>query len=149
MTTIERMLEAMFSFGSAPRPPAELQSVVSSSVEWSDVKYLVGEWESSVVSWKSVCEEKTRRLVWNGRQIGTQLVELTVDKSSAQQLWQEELSAGRWRISLGRSRFQETASGDCNRLRTLVCVCQWSVKCSSEWCTYVVNKSNIQSIPRL
>jgi hypothetical protein len=28
-----------------------------------------------VVSWKSACEEKTRRLVWNGRQPGTQLVE--------------------------------------------------------------------------
>jgi hypothetical protein len=27
-------------------------------------------------------------------------------------------------------RCQETISGDCNRLRTLVCVCQWSVKCS-------------------
>jgi hypothetical protein len=26
-------------------------------------------------SWKSVCEEKTRRLVWNGCQPGTQLVE--------------------------------------------------------------------------
>jgi hypothetical protein len=30
---------------------------------------------------------------------------------------------GSWRISLCRSRCQETASGDCNRLRTLVCVC--------------------------
>jgi hypothetical protein len=27
----------------------------------------------------SACEEKTRRLVWNGRQPGTQLVELSVD----------------------------------------------------------------------
>jgi hypothetical protein len=30
----------------------ELQRVVSSSAEWSDVKYLAGEWESSVVSWQ-------------------------------------------------------------------------------------------------
>jgi hypothetical protein len=29
---------------------------------------------------------------------------------------------------------QETASGGCNTLRTLVCVCLWFVKCSSEWC---------------
>jgi hypothetical protein len=47
-----------------------------------------------------------------------------------------------WSISLGRSRCQETASGNCNRLRTLVCVCQWSVKCSFEECIQVVNKSN-------
>jgi hypothetical protein len=56
-------------------------------------------------------------------------------------LWQENLDAVSWRISLCRSRCQETASGDCNRLRSLVCVCQWSVKCSSEWCIQVVNKS--------
>jgi hypothetical protein len=30
---------------------------------------------------------------------------------------------GSWTISLGRSRCQETASGDYNRLRILVCVC--------------------------
>jgi hypothetical protein len=41
------------------------------------------------------------------------------------------------------------AGGDCNTLRTLVCVCQWSVKCNSEWCTQVVNISNspIQTPP--
>jgi hypothetical protein len=33
-------------------------------------------------------------------------------------------------------RCQETASGDCNRLRTLVCVCQWSLKCSHESWVY-------------
>jgi hypothetical protein len=64
-------------------------------------------------------------------------------------LWEEDLSSGSWRISLGRSRCQETTSGDCNRLRILVCVCQWSVKCSPEWCIQVVNKSIHQSIPRL
>jgi hypothetical protein len=46
-------------------------------------------------------------------------------------------------------RCQETANGDCNGLRTQVCVCEWSVNCSSEWCIQVVNKSNIQSIPHL
>jgi hypothetical protein len=30
-----------------------------------------------------------------------------------------------------------------------VCVCQWSVKCCSEWCIKVVNKSIHQSIPRV
>jgi hypothetical protein len=44
-------------------------------VECSDVKQLVSEWESSVVSWMSVCEGQTGRLVWNGRQPGIQLVE--------------------------------------------------------------------------
>jgi hypothetical protein len=55
-------------------------------------------------------------------------------------LWQEDLSAGSWRISIVRSRCYETASGDCDRLRTLACVFQWSVNCSSEWRIQVVNK---------
>jgi hypothetical protein len=46
-------------------------------------------------------------------------------------LWQD-LSEGNWRICLGRSRCQETVSGDCMRLRTLVYVYQCTVKCSSE-----------------
>jgi hypothetical protein len=33
-------------------------------------------------------------------------------------------------------RCQETASGDCNRLRTPVCVCQWAVICSHESWVY-------------
>jgi hypothetical protein len=59
---------------------------VQLSVEWSDVKLLVDDWESSVereFNWKSACEEKTRRLVWNGHQPETKLAELSVDKSSA------------------------------------------------------------------
>jgi hypothetical protein len=51
MTTIEGLLEAMFSVGSAQgyimRTPAELQATVS----------------SSVVSWKSAYEENTRKVV--------------------------------------------------------------------------------------
>jgi hypothetical protein len=35
------------------------------------------------VSWKSVCEEKIRRLVSNGRRLWAHLVELSVDKCSA------------------------------------------------------------------
>jgi hypothetical protein len=54
-----------------------LVGVVSSSVEGYGLQELVGECESSA------CEEKTRRLVLNGRQAGTQLVELSFDKSSA------------------------------------------------------------------
>jgi hypothetical protein len=64
-------------------------------------------------------------------------------------LWQEDLSAWSWRIILERSRCQETASGDCNKLRTLVCVCQWPANCSSEWCIQGANNANTQSIPRL
>jgi hypothetical protein len=59
-----------------------------------------------------------------------------------ERLWQEDLSDRNWIISLDRSCCQETASEDCNKLRTLVCVCQWSVKCSSELCIQVVSKSN-------
>jgi hypothetical protein len=64
-------------------------------------------------------------------------------------LWQDDLSAGNWRISTVINRCLETTIRECNRRRILVCVCQWSVKCSPEWCTYVVNKSIHQSIPRL
>jgi hypothetical protein len=49
-------------------------------VNWCEV---AGWWESSVASWESDCEEKTSRLVWNGCQPGTQLAQLSVDKSSA------------------------------------------------------------------
>jgi hypothetical protein len=36
-----------------------------------------------------------------------------------------------WRISSVRSRYQETTTGHCNRLRTVVCVKQWTVKCGN------------------
>jgi hypothetical protein len=58
-------------------------------------------------------------------------VELSVDRSSAGATVTEDLSVGNRKISLGRSRCQETASGDCNILRIRVCVCQWTVKCTS------------------
>jgi hypothetical protein len=81
ITTIEGMLKAMFSVGSvSPRYIVARNSVQLSAVQLSEVKWFVGERESSVVSWKSGCEEKTRRLVWNGRQPGTPL---TVESSSA------------------------------------------------------------------
>jgi hypothetical protein len=56
--------------------------------------------------------------------------------------------------SLGTGIFREprvkkTASGDSNRLRILVCVWQWSVKCSLEMFVWVVNKSRLHSKPRL
>jgi hypothetical protein len=123
-----------------------LKSAVQlSEVTWSS--WLVS--ESSVVSWMSACEEKTRRLVWNGRQPGTQLVVCQLTRVLYWRLWEEDLIQGSWTISIGRSRLQETASGDCNRLRTLVCVGQWTLKCSSEWCIQVFNKSIHQSTPRL
>jgi hypothetical protein len=43
-------------------------------------------------SWKSACEEKTRRLVWNGHQPKTQLFELSIGKSFARvRLWKKTL----------------------------------------------------------
>jgi hypothetical protein len=39
--------------------------------------------ESSVATWKSACEGKTRGLVRNGLQPGTQLAELSADNISA------------------------------------------------------------------
>jgi hypothetical protein len=60
----------------------ELSSIQLSEVTWSS--WLVSERvQLSIVSWKSSCEEKARRLVWNCLQPGNQLVKLTVDKSSA------------------------------------------------------------------
>jgi hypothetical protein len=69
---------------------------------------------------KSACEEKTRRLVWNDLQPETQLLELSADNSGGYD--GEDLSMVSWRISCWRSCCQEMASGDCNRLRTLVSV---------------------------
>jgi hypothetical protein len=117
-----------------------------SEVTWS--KWLVGERVQLQFSWKSVCEEKTRRLVRNGRQPGTQLVELSVDKEFCKggcdkrtRVREAEEST---LVGAVRKRLEET-----NGLRTLVCVCQWSVNCSSERCIQMFNKYNIQSIPRL
>jgi hypothetical protein len=97
-------------------------------VKWHEV---TGWWVREFIcqfSWKPTHEEKTRRLVWNGHQLGTQLVEdWQLRRVLHGWLWQEDLWAESQRISLGRSRCQETASGDCNRLRTLVCMCQWAV----------------------
>jgi hypothetical protein len=154
-------MQIMFSMWSVPRCYKQdslkrwvscwlgLSAVKLSEVTWSS--WLMSERvQLSTVSWKSACEEKTMRLVWNGHQPRTQLVEgCQLTRVVHRWLWQEDLTVGSWRISLSRSRCQETASGDCNRLRTLVCVCQWSVKCTSEWCIQVVIKSNIHSIPRL
>jgi hypothetical protein len=64
MTTIEGLLEAVFSVGSVPR------------------LYSEGPRLAENFSSKSAYEEKTRRLVFHGRQPGTQLVvscQLTVE----------------------------------------------------------------------
>jgi hypothetical protein len=121
---------------------SRLLTVLLSEVTWSS--WLVSERvQLSVVSWKSACEEKTRSLVWNGRQPGTQLIELSVERQFCTGVVTRCPECRRWRISLGRGRCQNTASGDCNRLKTLVCALQWSVKCSSRWCTQGVNKSSL------
>jgi hypothetical protein len=105
------------------------------------------EWGSSLAlhfSWKSLCEEREQEggVKWPSACVVSW-------QALHGRLWQKNQGAVRWRISLGRSRCQETASGGCNRLSTLVCVCQWSVKCSSWLCIQVGNKSNIHATPRL
>jgi hypothetical protein len=60
-------------------------------------------------------------------------------------------SARKQRNSHCWSRYQETSSGDCNRLRILVCVKISDgaiIKCNYEVCVKMVNKSNIQSKPQ-
>jgi hypothetical protein len=47
------------------------------------------------------------------------------------------------------SRYQGTASGDCNRLRALVCVWHWFVNYSHELCVKVFNKSDYQTKRRI
>jgi hypothetical protein len=108
---------------------------------WVKWREIADWWECSAVSWKSVCEAKTRRLLRNGRQPGIQLVELSVDKNSERTAVTRRPECGKLK-NLSRSRCQETASGVCNRLTALVCVCQWNMKCSSTWCIQVVRKSN-------
>jgi hypothetical protein len=54
---------------------------------WVKWRKVAGWWVrefSCQFSWKSACEEKTRRLMQNGRQPGTHLAELSVGKNSAQ-----------------------------------------------------------------
>jgi hypothetical protein len=80
MTTIQELLEAVFRVGSAPR----LYSEHPRQFSWS------------IVGWKSASGEKTRRLMWNGCQPGTQSVEnweLAVQLSSARE------AQKRWRYS--------------------------------------------------
>jgi hypothetical protein len=96
-------METVFSMWFVPKyyKPGKSSSeieVVSSSAEWSDVKYLVGEWESSVVSSAESQPVKTRRLVWNGRQPATQSADVLHGR-----LWQEDQSAGSWRIATGKA----------------------------------------------
>jgi hypothetical protein len=78
--------------------------------------------ESSVVSWKSA----VKRRLWSWCEVAANLwpsyLSFQLTRVLHGRLWQKDLNTGRWRISLGRSRCQEMANGDCNRLRTLVCV---------------------------
>jgi hypothetical protein len=151
-TITMKMVFSMWFMLRCYKPDSLKQWVSCQQFSWVKWHEVAGWWVrefSCQFNWKSTCEEKNRWLVWNGQQPGIQLVEgWQLRRVLHGRLWQENLWAESW-ISLGRSRCQETAIGDCNRLRTLVCVCQWSIKCSSKWCIQVVNKSNIQSIPYL
>jgi hypothetical protein len=102
----------------------EWSEVKWSEVKWSEVKWSEVKWSSwsvservqlSVVSWKSACKEKTRRLVWNDhqprdphswglivswalqgrlRRVG-EIVELTFDKRSARAAVTREPECGK------------------------------------------------------
>jgi hypothetical protein len=94
-------------------------------------------------SWKSTCEENTRRLVWNGRQPGTQLVVSWQESCTGNcdsMIWVREAGKSPSVEAVDRERLVENVIR--LRMRTLVCACQWSLKCGSEWCIQMVNKSN-------
>jgi hypothetical protein len=96
---------------------------VSSSAEWSG-------WcvRDAVVSTVESNPVKRRQGGWCEMtgSLGPSLLICQLTTILHGRLWQEDLSAGIRRIFPCRSRCQETASGDCNRLRTLICV---SVTC--------------------
>jgi hypothetical protein len=82
-------------------------------------------------------EEKTRRLVRNGRELVARMLSW---KSDCQEktlcVMFGVCNSVRLLNSCVKIRCQETGSGDCSTLRTLVCVCLWSVKCSHESWAY-------------
>jgi hypothetical protein len=81
---------------------SQLSAVQLNEVTWSSC--LVSERvQLSVVSWQSACEEKTRKLLWNGHQPRTQLVEVPVEKVLHGWLWQEDQSAGSWKVPTGKA----------------------------------------------
>jgi hypothetical protein len=127
--TTEELLGTMF-------PTRSMQSCYKEEFSWeSEVEFRSSQW---AVSREFRCAREAEKMaLW---------VQLAVG------LWSEDFT---YAVIFGvciiqwdcyrpcvKIRCQKTVSGDCNRLRTLVCVCQWSVKCSSEWCMQVVNKSN-------
>jgi hypothetical protein len=71
-----------------------------SKVKWREV----AGWSVREFSWKSTFEEKTRRLVWNGRQPGTQLVHLPVDK----RIWVQEAEESASVEAVAKKRIVET-----------------------------------------
>jgi hypothetical protein len=140
MTTIEGMLKEVFSVGLYNEDTSRA-AVTCQQFSWVKWDAIAGWWMRGFSCLFSAGSQPVMRRLggWcNGRQPGAELVELPVYKSfTIMRLWQEDLSAGSWRISLCRSRCQETVNGDCNRLRTLVCVCQWTLNvvpsCEYNW----------------
>jgi hypothetical protein len=83
-----------------------------------------------------VCEEKTGRSMWNGYQPGSYLVESPAVKRRLHVWYLVSIILWDCYSYCVKICCQETPSGDCNRLRTLVSVSQWSVKCSHESWVY-------------
>jgi hypothetical protein len=69
--------------------------------------WYVPRWQKQPVQLSSARKAKKRRILDSGQ-------------------WYEHRN---WSISTLKIRCQEMAGGDCNRLRTIVCVCQWFVMC--------------------
>jgi hypothetical protein len=131
MNTCITMKELCFLLGHhrgyVARTPGELSAVLLIEVKWSEakqneVKSLVNEWENLVVSWKWSLRDVKLPPAWNpvsssveGWQLSRApqgrlkrdgaIVELTVDKSSDVGYLPDsnEMSAGSWRTSTGRS----------------------------------------------
>jgi hypothetical protein len=88
-----------------------------SCMKWHEV----AGWWVREFSWRSACEEETRRLVWNGCQPETQLVGLSVDKEfckggSERNTWVRKAEESPSVDAIGWKMLVET-----NRLRTLFC----------------------------
>jgi hypothetical protein len=125
-TTMGILLETVFSVG----------SVQSCEEEFS--------WDSAV----ELRSSKSAVIRELGSARETEKMTLPVQMCSVNQraaAWPPKLKYLHCVKSVARKRLMETV----NRLRTLVCMCQWIVKCSSEWCMQVVNKPIQQSVPRL
>jgi hypothetical protein len=132
-----------------------------SEVQFSEAMWVVvGEWvHLSIVSWKSAVKRRIGGWCEMVASLGpSQLRRVLYERLwrkwlvvRAQSCREDSMCVTQWDCysSCVKIRCLDMASGDCNRLKTLVRLCQWSAKCNYESCVNVGNKSDIQSQPRL